>query len=197
VLDDMDATVARTFAAALSTLSAAGAAVREIPFAELGEIPQANAKGGIIGAEAFALHRKRIQADGARYDPRVRIRVERGGQMNAADYLDVLTARARLIAAADATTAAYDAILLPSVPQIAPSIAELKASDDAYARANVLMLRNTTVGNFLDRCGLSIPCQRDGDAPVGLMVMGETMADRRLLQIGQAVQAALAKARAR
>ena len=91
-------------------------------------------------------------------------------------------------------TAPYDAILMPSVPRIAPAIAELKASDDAYAKANVLMLRNTTVGNFLDRCGLSIPCHRTGEAPVGLMVMGEAMGDRRLLAIGQAVEDALKSA---
>jgi aspartyl-tRNA(Asn)/glutamyl-tRNA(Gln) amidotransferase subunit A len=55
------------------------------------------------------------------------------------------------------------------------------------------MLRNTTVGNFLDRCGLSIPCHRAGEAPVGLMVVGETMGDSRLLAIGQAVEAALSR----
>ena len=191
VLDEMDDTVAQVFADALTALSKAGAKIVEIPFREFGEIPQISAKGGIIGAEAFAIHRKRVATDGNRYDPRVRVRIERGGQMNVADYIDVLNARTRLIAAADAVTAQYDAMLMPSVPRIAPPIAELKASDDAYAKNNVLMLRNTTVGNFLDRCGLSIPCHRAGEAPVGLMVVGETMGDRRLLGIGQAVEAAL------
>jgi aspartyl-tRNA(Asn)/glutamyl-tRNA(Gln) amidotransferase subunit A len=191
VLDEMDDTVANVFAGALTTLSQAGAKLIEVPLREFGEIPQTNAKGGIIGAEAFAIHRKRVATDGDRYDPRVRIRIERAGQMNVADYIDVLNARARLIAACDAITAHYDAVLMPSVPRIAPPIAELKASDDAYAKNNVLMLRNTTVGNFLDRCGLSIPCHRAGEAPVGLMVMGETMGDSRLLAIGQAVEAAL------
>jgi aspartyl-tRNA(Asn)/glutamyl-tRNA(Gln) amidotransferase subunit A len=193
VLDEMDDTVAKAFADALTALSKAGARVIEIPFREFGEIPQLNAKGGIIGAEAFAIHRKRVASDGNRYDPRVRVRIERGGQMNVADYIDVLDARTRLMAAADAITAHYDAMLMPSVPRIAPPIAELKASDDAYAKNNVLMLRNTTVGNFLDRCGLSIPCHRAGEAPVGLMVVGETMGDSRLLGIGQAVEAALSR----
>ena len=193
VLDEMDDTVAQAFADALTTLSQAGVKITEIAFKEFGDIPQINAKGGIIGAEAFAIHRQRVARDGNRYDPRVRVRIERGGQMNVADYIDVLNARTRLIAAADAITAHYDAMLMPSVPRIAPPIAELKASDDAYAKNNVLMLRNTTVGNFLDRCGLSIPCHRAGAAPVGLMVVGETMGDRRLLGIGQAVEAALSR----
>src|SRR4029079_4605773 len=92
VLDEMDDTVAKVFAAALPALSKAGARVIEIPFREFGEIPQLNAKGGIIGAEAFSIHRKRVASDGNRYDPRVRVRIERGGQMNVADYIDVLDA---------------------------------------------------------------------------------------------------------
>ncbi len=45
----------------------------------------------------------------------------------------------------------------------------------------MLLLRNTTVGNFLDRCGISLPCHAAGELPVGFMLMGETLADRRLL----------------
>jgi aspartyl-tRNA(Asn)/glutamyl-tRNA(Gln) amidotransferase subunit A len=37
-----------------------------------------------------------------------------------------------------------------------------------------------------------LPCHRAGEAPVGLMLMGETMGDERLFAIGLAVEAALA-----
>ena len=50
------------------------------------------------------------------------------------------------------------------------------------------ILRNTALGNFLDRCAISIPCHRPGDAPVGLMLMGETMGDARLFRIAAAVE---------
>jgi aspartyl-tRNA(Asn)/glutamyl-tRNA(Gln) amidotransferase subunit A len=52
-------------------------------------------------------------------------------------------------------------------------------------------LRNTALGNFFDRCAISVPCHRKGDAPVGLMLMGETMGDGRLFTIAAAVEAAL------
>ena len=55
----------------------------------------------------------------------------------------------------------------------------------------MLILRNTALGNFLDRCAISLPCHRPGEAPVGLMLMGETMGDARLFQIAAAVEAAL------
>ena len=116
---------------------------------------------------------------------------ERVKDMNAADYIDVLVARDRLIAEADAITAPFDAVLLPSTAMVAPAIAPLEASEDLYIRTNILILRNTFCFNFLDRCALSIPMHRPGEAPCGLMVVGETMGDRRLLAVGQAIEAAL------
>jgi aspartyl-tRNA(Asn)/glutamyl-tRNA(Gln) amidotransferase subunit A len=55
-------------------------------------------------------------------------------------------------------------------------------------------LRNTALGNFFDRCSISIPCHRPGEAPVGLMLTGETMGDARLFAIAAAAEAALAAA---
>jgi aspartyl-tRNA(Asn)/glutamyl-tRNA(Gln) amidotransferase subunit A len=98
-----------------------------------------------------------------------------------------------MIAEADATTAPFDAMLMPTVAIVAPPIAALDGDEKLYGETNLLVLRNTTVGNYLDRCALSIPCHAPGDAPVGLMVMGETMGDDRLLAVGLAVEAALAR----
>ena len=51
----------------------------------------------------------------------------------------------------------------------------------------MLLLRNTTVGNFLDRCGISLPCHAAGELPVGFMLMGEAMADKRVLAMARSV----------
>ena len=56
------------------------------------------------------------------------------------------------------------------------------------AHANAAVLRNPSIANFLDRCSISIPCHRAGDAPVGLMLIGEHGADRRLLAIAAAME---------
>ncbi len=45
-----------------------------------------------------------------------------------------------------------------------------------------------SIANFLDRCSISLPCHRAGDAPVGLMLIGEHGADRRLLSIAAAIE---------
>ena len=111
-------------------------------------------------------------------------------KQSAADYLDLLAARRRLIAEFDAATREFDALLLPTTPIVPPRIAELDDERD-YNRLNMLILRNTAVGNFLDRCAISLPCHRPGEPPVGLMLMGETMGDARLFGIAAAVEAAL------
>ena len=190
VLDGMDATVSAAFERALSALSAAGASVTRIKCPEFEDIAAANAKGGYAASEAYAWHRALLASKGAGYDPRIRVRIARGEGMSAADYLDLLTARARIVASFDARTRDFDCVLMPTVPIVAPAIAELD-DERAYNRINMLILRNTALGNFLDRCSISVPCHRDGDAPVGLMLTGETMGDARLFSIAAAVERAV------
>ena len=191
VLDDMDTQVAGAFRRALSALSAAGVLVQEIPLPAFARLAGINSKGGFTAAEAWAWHREMIECSSDRYDPRVVSRIRRGNDMSAADLLDVLHARTAWIAEVEAAMAGFDALVMPTVPLVGPSVAELAASDDAYFRANGLMLRNPTMINFLDGCALSIPCHEQGSAPVGLMVAGTAMNDRRILAIGRSVEECL------
>jgi aspartyl-tRNA(Asn)/glutamyl-tRNA(Gln) amidotransferase subunit A len=154
-------------------------------------IPAANAKGGFAAAESYAWHRALLAKSAAGYDPRIRARIERGAQINAADYIDLAAARAAIIREMDASTAPFDALIMPTAPIVPPTIAELEPEAE-YNRVNLLALRNTALGNFLDRCAISLPCTATGEAPVGLMLMGETMGDAKLFAIAAAVEAALA-----
>jgi aspartyl-tRNA(Asn)/glutamyl-tRNA(Gln) amidotransferase subunit A len=189
-LEGMDAHVGTAFDRALTALSAAGARITHPRFPTFEAIATENAKGGFASAEAYAWHRTLLAEKGAQYDPRIRPRIERGEKQSAADYLDLLAARRRLIAEFDAATRDYDALLLPTTPIVPPRLAELDDQTE-YNRLNQLILRNTAMGNFLDRCGISLPCHRPGEPPVGLMLMGETMGDARLFSIAAAVEAVL------
>ena len=187
VLDNVQPPVAAAFEQALSALRQAGARVVDIALRELAEMPALNAKGGLVTAEAYAVHRALIAKAEAQYDPRVLARILRAREQDAADYIELVNARGDFIARLAAVTAPYDALVLPTVPLIAPCIGALEA-DDAYRHTNALLLRNPGIANFLDRCSISIPCHRLGDAPVGLMLIGEHGADRRLLAIAAAVE---------
>lgn len=189
VFDDVDAATAKAFEAAVSRLSAAGAKVEHVDASALLDIPQINHKGGFSAREAYLYHRAWIAEHGAEYDPRVVSRIVKGESQSDEDERILLRERQRLIAAVSHFDA-FDALILPTTPLVAPTIAEL-ADEAAYTRVNLLMLRNCTVANMLDRCAISLPCHAAGSAPVGLMLMGAHGADRRLLGVARAVESAL------
>jgi aspartyl-tRNA(Asn)/glutamyl-tRNA(Gln) amidotransferase subunit A len=193
VLDSLDADVSRAFAAALSALSGAGVRISEIALREFAEVGQVNAKGGFAAAEGWAVHRPLIKVKGDTYDPFVRTRLERGKEMDAADYIELQWAREEMIARLAVVTAPFDALMMPTCPIVAPALRDVEKPEAARA-TNFLLLRNTGLANFFDRCSVSIPCQRAGDAPVGLMLIGENGADRRLLSIAAAVEKKVAPA---
>jgi len=191
-LDGLDATVATHFARALTTLSRAGAQIVEQPFVSFAEVARINAKGGFAAAESYAHHRALIAAKGEGYDPRVRLRILRGTNQDCADYIVLLRARAAFVAALREEVSAFDVLALPTVPTIAPTIAECDADDEAFTRLNLLMLRNPTLINMIDGCAISLPMHRAGEAPTGLMLARAGGEDAALFAIAAAAEAALA-----
>jgi aspartyl-tRNA(Asn)/glutamyl-tRNA(Gln) amidotransferase subunit A len=190
VLDDLDHEVATAFERVLGVLSRAGARIEEIAMPELIEVIEANAKGGFSPAEALAWHGDLVKTRGGEYDPRVRERIERGRGMTAAEYVQLCWRRADLVARAERTSAPYDALMLPTTPIIAPRIDDV-ADDGVFWKSNALLLRNTSLFNFLDRCAATLPIQRPGEAPVGLMLVGPRMGDRRLLALACGIEKAV------
>lgn len=187
VEEGMVGEVARPFARALARLEAVGARLTDLTLPELDRIGPMNAKGGLTASEAFHWHRDLIIQAGTRYDPRILKRISRGERMSAADYLEVLRERAAIMAAVAPRTAPFDAVLCPTTPLPPPALAEVEEEGE-YNRINLLLLRNTTIANILDRCAISLPCHLPGEAPAGLMLMGEAMQDHRLLTIARAVE---------
>jgi aspartyl-tRNA(Asn)/glutamyl-tRNA(Gln) amidotransferase subunit A len=190
MLDDLDGPVTAAFEHTVSALSRAGARVVELPLEMLTDYTRINIKGGLPVAEAFAWHEKLIERRGHDYDPRIRSRIERGREMTAAEYIRLIEARTDFIRRFDRDTAAFDALIMPTVPLTAPPIAAF-ARDEDYARLNMKLLRNTAIVNFLDRCALSLPIQPPGTAPVGLMVVSRHGEDRRLLAIGVSIESVM------
>lgn len=193
-LDALDPTVARAFERTLAILRQAGAQIDTIPLPELNELAAINATGGFSAAESWAWHRRLLAAHQADYDPRVAVRIRRGETMSAADYIDLTHARADWIARMTLTMRRYDALISPTVPIVAPTIASL-ASDEAFFAANALLLRNPSAVNMLDGCALSLPCHAPDELPVGLMVWSHALQDDTVLDASLAIEAALAKER--
>jgi aspartyl-tRNA(Asn)/glutamyl-tRNA(Gln) amidotransferase subunit A len=192
VLDGLDATVARAFERSLAALSAAGARIATLELAPLAEVASINATGGFAPAEAWAFHRRWLAEREADYDPRVALRIRRGEKMSAADYIDLIAARRDWIGRMVSALVDVDALLTPTVPVVAPSLAPLATDSDAFFAVNALLLRNPSIVNFLDGCALSLPCHAEGEFPVGLTVWSSAGRDDTVLGAGLAIESALA-----
>ncbi len=187
VNDDLDTRVARDYTAAVSRIGAAGAHLRDVRLPGMERLPALNRGGGIAGAEAYALHKPMLDAHRALYDPWIVSRIEMARGQEAVDYLAALAARREIRRAVDDHTAHLDALLAPTTPIIAPTFAEIEGKAASF-RKNFLLLRNTSVFNFLDRPAISIPCHAPRTPPTGLMIAGKTGQDRALLSIARALE---------
>jgi aspartyl-tRNA(Asn)/glutamyl-tRNA(Gln) amidotransferase subunit A len=186
-LDELDDAVAQAFERALETLARHGALIERVAVPEFLDIAPMSAKGGFAAAESYAWHRYLIVAKGDVYDPRVASRILRGESQSAADYIDLLGARKSLIARATARLAPYDALVLPTTANTPPRIDDMK-DDKAFTKSNLLSLRNCTLINMIDGCGISLPAHREGDVPVGLMLAGSSGSDRRIFELAAAME---------
>ena len=189
-LDDLNDSIAKRFERALETLSRAGAHIERIEMPEFLDVGVMNAKGGFAAAESYAWHRYLLTSKGDIYDPRVSMRILRGEGVSAADYIDLVTARRSLIARAATRLAAYDALVMPTTANTPPRIADL-ADDKAFTVANLRSLRNCSLINMIDGCAISIPANREGEVPVGLMLAASGGADRRIFELAAGMEAAI------
>ena len=189
--DGLDGTVASAFERSLRLLRQAGAQIEEIALDEINELATINATGGLSGAESYAWHRQLIAAREAEYDPRVALRILRGADMRAFEYIELLAARRQWITHVEARLQGFDAVLSPTVPIVAPPISSVLLDDAEFFRVNTLVLRNTAVVNMLDGCGISLPCHTPGQLPVGLMLWHAALHDDAVLDTALQVEAVL------
>jgi aspartyl-tRNA(Asn)/glutamyl-tRNA(Gln) amidotransferase subunit A len=186
-LENLDDTVAKRFSDALGRLEKAGARLSDEKIVPIDDMGKALSRASILVAEVYSIHRERLTRRGDDVDQIVRGRIEKGRDISAADYIEVMRARAALVRAMDARLADLDALVMPTTPTVAPRVDEVHDPKVFMAR-NALLLRNTTIANFFELCAVSIPMPRDGGLPCGLMLVARNRHDRRLLRMAAAVE---------
>ena len=190
LLDELDATVGKAFETTRKRLAEAGARLSDFRTSRLTEMQAANAKGGFSPAEALSIHGAYFDARKRDFDQRVWQRIAAARSMSASDYVHLARERLRLIAALDEEMQTVDALILPTTPNVAPTIAEANASDEAFFMHNARGLRNTAFANFFDLCAISLPMPTGG-LPAGLQLVGRGGEDRKLFAIARALEATL------
>jgi aspartyl-tRNA(Asn)/glutamyl-tRNA(Gln) amidotransferase subunit A len=189
--DGADAEVTASVRRSGDVFANLGAQVRSIAFPEAQEALALNPRGLVIAAEAYTIHQKRIEAHFDAYDPIVRQRIIQGKTISACDYLTTTQAWERLRQQVQQTLRDVDALLVPTTMIPAQPVAEVDVNMDVYTERNLAYLRNTSIGNILNLCAVSLPCgfTREG-LPIGLMIYGKPGAEATVLRIAYAFEQA-------
>lgn len=192
LFEKLDADVTDTFERAVKRLLDSGASIVDIDIEPLlARLDEIVALGSFSAIEAACEHAAALEAQPDRIDRRVLARIRGGSNVPASRYVRMKQLREAVVRDATRLLARYDALLLPTVATVAPSIAVLEGSDAEFSSANMLALRNTSQFNMLDCCAISLPL-RTHHLPVGLMLVGAQGADRRLFDVAAGVEKLLA-----
>jgi aspartyl-tRNA(Asn)/glutamyl-tRNA(Gln) amidotransferase subunit A len=187
LMRDLDATVTARISDAFSALERGGVHLTREHFPGLDSMTYFNAGFTIVGSESYSIHRQRLATRGDEIDPYIRRLIEGGRDIPAAEYVAVMRERASMVRAMEARLSDLDALVMPTVAIVAPTILECRDPEVALAR-DLLVLRNTLIANFFDLCAISLPLPRREGLPVGLMLVARNGQDRRLLRIAAAVE---------
>jgi Asp-tRNA(Asn)/Glu-tRNA(Gln) amidotransferase A subunit family amidase len=184
-MDGMEAPVKLAYENALQALLDKGLQVAHIQLPELAEIASMNKTGGFSPIESYRWHKDLIAARQFDYDPRVAQRILLGKNANEANYQALKAARTDWMARVSAKLSGFDAVLSPTVPIAAPTIASIQTDDAEFFRVNALLLRNPSIVNLLDGCAISLP--------PNLMLWHAALHDDTILSLALAIENALTK----
>jgi len=168
-----------------------GAHVDSTEFPEAEQARQLNPRGLIIAAEAYTINRMWLEEHFDELDPIIAHRMIKGKEVKAYEYLQNSLDWKGLRARVNQSLRDVEALLVPTTPIPALPLGELNGNMETYAEGNLRYLQNTSIGNTLNLCGLSVPCgiTRKG-LPVGLMIYGKPFEEDVVLRIGFAFQQA-------
>ena len=189
--DGVDPEVEQAVRSTGSIFQDLGAEVRSIDFPEAAEARRLNPKGLVIAAEAYTNNRSLLDHHVEELDPCIARRMIQGRDIPAHEYLQSLRDWEAVRAKVLERLKDIDALLLPTTPVPARPVAEVDADLETYFQWNMTYLRNSSIGNILKLCGLSLPCGFSGTGlPIGLMLYAKPFQEATLLRVGQAYQSA-------
>ncbi len=189
--DGVDPEVEQAVRAAGSVFADLGAEVRSIDFPEAAQARRLNPKGLVIAAEAYTNNKTLLEQHFEELDPCIARRMIQGRDVPAHEYLQSIREWEQLRAKTCASLRDIDALLLPTTPVPARPVAEVDADLETYFRWNMTYLRNSSIGNILKLCGISLPCGfSETGLPIGLMLYAGPFQEATLLRLGRAYQSA-------
>jgi aspartyl-tRNA(Asn)/glutamyl-tRNA(Gln) amidotransferase subunit A len=190
VLGEMDDDVATAFETTCKSLEKQGHFITHQAVPEFQTIFDLYVQYGTFAShESLALYGEMLELRGDEVDPRVGKRILMLKGRSSTDYLKLVYTQRQLIKDFWHSYKNFDAILCPTVPILPPTIESLK-NDTAYFKVNNLVLRNTSLFNFLAGPSLSVPCATtSAGLSVGLMMSAAPLREKWLLEVAKVLEA--------
>lgn len=185
-----DPAVVDAVAAAAAVLAGRGATVIPITLPYMDAVA---AYGSIVSrCEGAAIHARWMRERPQDYAVHLSARLYAGYAIPAVYYVEALSARGRLLRAfASEVFSMADAVILPTIPTVLPTLAETDIDHGppgTEARFMAVSV-NTRPFNYLGLPALSVPCGLDpAGLPIGLQIVGRPFAEARIMAIGDAYQ---------
>ncbi|WP_299358618.1 amidase family protein [uncultured Paracoccus sp.] len=174
---ETEAPVRAMFDACVAALQDHDVRIETVNLPTLAEAAMISGSGGIIAAEAYAIHAERLAARFDAYDPLVGGRIRQGAEVPAHRYATASSALQDCRRRFDAELAGFDGFLAPTTPMVAPEYA-LLADMERYLAVNSRVFSLTESANRLDLTSISLPLAR---LPTGIMLTGTRGGDAELL----------------
>jgi len=189
VLEDLDNEVRSAFDLALDCLREAGVQLRTEKMPVIDASIELFYSKAIVLYEAYQHHQAMLEQYGDAYDPFVSQRILAGKMISDDEQQERYRAKAEVVEMFSQHFGRLDAdaLLYPTTPCVPPAISETDDPDNAR-RVNLRCLRNTVTANYFDGCSISLPCNRNGEAPVGLMVSSINGDDEKLYSVAATIE---------
>ena len=190
VWDDLDPGVERATRGAIARLEAAGVTLIKAELPQFGEIEELISHFGPFHAsECHAMWHEYIEArPNLGYRP-ILDRIRLGGEMLANNVEKAKQSLRQVSPSIHTRIREVGVLAMPTVAISPPPIAELENDMKAWMEANIMALRNTRLGNFLNCSAITLPCGTDNNGiPAGLMLMAPPRWEERLLRMAAALE---------
>lgn len=183
-LDAADTDVRTAVDEAIRTLASCGARIETVDLPRSDELSECQRV--VLGTDAYAYHRERVESAPERFGADVLERLRRGKANSGHDYAAARRARSEIRTAFDALLTSLDALALPTTVVTAP----LRVGADAVATA-ARLTSLTSPFNLTGLPAISVPCGQGVDGlPVGLQLVGRRWGEARLLRLARAYEVA-------
>jgi aspartyl-tRNA(Asn)/glutamyl-tRNA(Gln) amidotransferase subunit A len=173
-------------------LAAIDAIAPDAPLIELPDIARARSAAFLITAfEGGTLHRPALGFHAMQFDPQVRDRLIAGALVPTALYEQAQAFRARFYERVITQIGAFDVLLAPAAPTVAPSIADPTIMIDGERRpARADLGIHTQPITFAGLPSLAVPLLRPGKLPLGLQLIGHPYREHTLFAFAEKLEAA-------